>query len=184
MARTVARAIAAIACFSLMALAGPARADPVNLDQWYTFGFDDPGTSLVSGTGFVLGSQSLAAPDPPWTFTCGADGCTLTVTDGFNSGDQFELFDFGALIGQTSVPTAGSNCGNNEPSCLADPDFSHGTFLLAAGDHSITGAALLSPFGGGAAFFRIDAASVPEPGSLLLSALALLSLAALRRRSA
>jgi len=180
----IARTVTFLACLGLMAISGSARAAPVNLDQWYTFGFGGVGSALESGVGFGIGQQSVAAPDAPWTFNCGAAGCTLTVTDGFNSGDQFELFDNLAFIGMTSVPTPGDSCGNDELACLADPDFSHGAFLLAAGAHSITGAMLLSPFGGGAGFFLIEAASVPEPGSLLLSALALLSLAALRRRFA
>src|SRR5690242_16095605 len=57
---------------------------PIALDQWYTFGFFDVGSSFASGAGFVLGTDpaSIAAPDPPWTFTLPSGG-TLTVVDGF-----------------------------------------------------------------------------------------------------
>ena len=152
-----------------MSAAGTAHADPIVLDQWYTFGFGGVGTSLVSGDGYVLGVNppSIAAPDADWTFTLNGSG-TLTVVDGFLSGDQFEISNFGSIIGATSVPTDGADCGDDITLCLATPGMSIGTFALGAGDYSIGGAVLASPFGGGAGFFIVtsDAGpSVPEPAT-------------------
>ena len=87
-------------------------------------------------------------------------------------------FDNNVSLGLTDAVAAGQPggdvCGNAVLSCLANPLMSHGTFLLGAGNHSLTGIATNSPFGQGAAFFIIRAVTqVPEPGSLALVALAL-----------
>jgi hypothetical protein len=104
------------------------------------------------------GGNSVFGSAPPWTFTAPAGGANLTVTDAFLRGDQFEVLDFGASIGATSVPAATGDCLSNPDPCLADAGVSHGVFPMAAGPHSITIKAKASPFGGGAAYFRIDAA--------------------------
>ncbi len=170
---------AAAAC---MAFAGTAQADPINADQWYTFGFDQTGSALFGNCGAcTIGVLGIAAPGTPWTINL-ATAMELVVTDGFQQGDEFELFDFGASIGSTSATAndGGHSCSNNEAGCLADALMSHGTFLLAAGNHSLTGNVTDSPFGSGAAFFIIRAA-VPEPGTLALFALALVGLGVGRR---
>src|SRR5262245_22352831 len=95
------------ALLSLGLAAGKGQADPVGLNQWYTFGFFGGGSALVAGGGsFTTGQQSLDAPNPAWTFTC-ATACTLTVTDGFSSGDEFDLSDFGSGIGSTNAVATG-----------------------------------------------------------------------------
>jgi hypothetical protein len=152
-----------------------ARAAPIVSGTWYTFGFGGTNSALVNGTGFALGNIGVVAPDAPWTINL-AGPFQLIVTDGFNAGDRFELFDFGVSLGLTSLvsSTSGANCSNAVLACNADPLFSHGTFLLGVGNHSITGTVPISPFGGGAGFFIIRAVTqVPEPGSLALVALAL-----------
>src|SRR5437867_2513200 len=159
------------ACAFLVASGASATAIPLN--QWEEFQFGATGSALAACTGCTAGDISVFAPDPPWTFTC-ATSCLLTVTDGFSSGDQFSFFDFGAPLGLTSVPTLGSNCGGAVLTCLGNAAFSHGLFSLAAGAHSITGIVSTSPFGGGAAFFIVRAL-VPEPSTMLLLAMGLLS---------
>ena len=159
----------ALAATSL-ALASTANAAPIIVGQWYTFGFNGVGSALVNGTGFTLGTNPAApaAPDAPWTFNLATAG-TLIVTDGFNSGDQFTLSDSGSVIGSTSAPTAGANCGDDIQVCLATAAISKGTFNLAAGAHSLTGVATLSPFGGGAGFFIVrGVAAVPEASTWAL----------------
>jgi len=162
---------------------GVASATPIAIDQWYEFGFlGGGGDPLLSGAGTTPGLLSIQVGDPAWTFTC-ASACTLTVTDGFIDVDRFEFFDFGTSLGDTSAPSGtGFSCGNDELGCLAAPQMSHGSFILAAGDHSITGTHLIGiP---GAAFFIVSVpTSVPEPGSLALIGIALLMVVGFRRRA-
>src|SRR5262249_9240157 len=114
------------------------------------------------------------------TFTC-ATACTLVVTDGFIAIDKFELFDFGISVGSTSDPSGdrAHSCSNDELACLADPQMSHGAFLLAAGDHSITGIHLIGT--PGAAFAIVP--PVPDPATLALLGAGLLMLVGVRRRA-
>ena len=53
---------------------------------------------------------------------------------------------------------AAGSCGDDPDPCLADPQVSHGTFNVGPGPHSIKIVARVSPFGAGAAYFRIDLA--------------------------
>jgi hypothetical protein len=174
---------ATAACVALGFACAPVQADPINAAQWYEFRFGATGSALTNGAGAVPGVLSIFAPDTPWTINL-ATAMELVVTDGFQQGDEFQLSDFGAAILSTSAtPNDGAHsCGNDEVACLADPLMSHGTIVLAAGLHSLTGIVTDSPFGGGAAFFIIRAIRVPEPGTLALIALAGLAAGALRRR--
>lgn len=159
-----------------------ANAGPITTGQWYTFGFDGPGSAWERTDlgGFTLGMNSIALDAPAWTITLASDSI-LTVVDGFAAGDTFEVLDFGAVIGMTG-PAGSGSCGNDEIACLASGVHSVGTFLLAAGDHSLTGAVIDSPFGSGAAFFRIDPADVAEPQVLVLFGIGLIALGLSRRR--
>jgi len=159
---------------------------PIALNQWYTFSFGGTvGSSFNSGAGFTLGTKpgSIAAPAPPWTFTLPFGG-SLTVVDGFLSGDRFDVTDSGAILGDTSVPIPGANCGNDITACLNNPDMSKGVFALAAGTHTIDGTLIASsPVLGGAAFFDVTAATaVPDPASFILFATGLLGLALVASR--
>lgn len=164
-----------------------ALAGPILLGTWYQF-FSDPNHSPFAAgcLGALPGqcptvSNTVALDSPPWTFTASSP-VLLTLTDVHLSGDRFDVFDSGTLLGST--PTVGIgriNCGFDPNGCLADPNFSHATLELAAGSHSLTvfvHPAELNVEG----FFRLD--PVPEPSTrVLLSASAWgLGLAAWRLR--
>ena len=157
----------AIAVASL-ALATTAQAAPIVVGQWYNFEFGGAGSALTVGSASTVGTNpvSISAPAGPWTFTLATAG-TLTVVDGFLSGDQFTMSNFGAVIGSTSAPVTGASCSNDITACLGNASFSKATFALGATNHSITGIASLSPFGGGGGYFIVRAVqgAVPEPAS-------------------
>jgi hypothetical protein len=160
-------------------LATLAEAGSITVGPWYEFGFDPNHQPTVAGclpddpTGVPCraGIGSLNLDTPPWTFTASSP-VTLSVTDAFLSGDSFSIFDFGALVGSTPVVPMGASCGLDPNVCFADPAFSHATFGLLPGPHSLTitvqPAQIL-----GEGFLRVQA--VPEPSyvGLLAAVLAL-----------
>src|SRR5262245_46748691 len=83
-------AASALACGAV--LAPPAAASPLILGApWTVLDQDMP----VGGF--------FTAPDATttWTFNCPAATCNLLITDLFVVTDQFEVYDFGALIATT-----------------------------------------------------------------------------------
>lgn len=172
--------------FSLVAglflFATPAFAGPIVVDTYYEFGFTDAGTSATGcdpddpAGPFCIpssGTPTTFLDAPAWTFTSGATGSTLSVTDAFLSGDRFQIFDFGASIGLTSMFVADTDCGDDPVPCLADPGMSHGVFALASGAHSLTIVPVLSDGGGSGYLFLQDGGgpqAVPEPATLILFA--------------
>jgi len=173
-----ARSLVAASCLVtvIIFLATPASAGPILIDTWYEFGFTDP---AVPATGcfpddpagiFCVpssGTPTVFLDPPPWTFVA-VSGVLLTVVDAFESGDAFEMFDFGAPIGLTSVPGARPvDCGDDPVPCLAVPAMSRGFFPLIAGAHSLTVVPTASPGGLGSAYLMVGS-KVPEPAIILL----------------
>jgi hypothetical protein len=178
MIRNVLLAGAAVAAVG--AISAPALADNIVPNTWYAFGFTTTGTPLF-GPGFAAGTSpaGVLAPTAPWTITL-AHPALLTVTDVEISGDTFSMFDNGIALGPMSVPVpSGSTVGECISCALADPNFSHGYFLLPAGVNVITGIQDgVINFGDGD--FMV---SVPEPATWSLMLLGFGGLgAALRSR--
>jgi YVTN family beta-propeller protein len=180
-AANAAIAVAALA----LTLNTPAIGSPIALGVFGEFGFTTVGTPATGcdpadpAGPFCIpssGTPTIFLGAPPWTFVAPTGGAILTVTDAFVAGDRFQIFDFGASIGLTSVPSGTANCGSDPVVCLNTPGISSGTFLLAAGNHSLTLTATLSPMNGGAGYLRADAA-VPEPVSWTLFAAGLATFA-------
>ena len=83
----------------------------------------------------------------------------VRVTDDFCKGDQFEVYDGATLIGTTSAVASeypGCSPEVGPDAAYADPTYSHGTFGLPAGAHSIKMKAIVSPWGGGRGYIRVD----------------------------
>jgi hypothetical protein len=86
----------------------------------------------------------------------------VSVTDVLCPGDRFTLSEGDTTLGTTSVP------GNSSPACdypgftgdpavaFTDPAYSHGTFALATGGHSVGIVVSTSPFGAGTAYLSVD----------------------------
>lgn len=158
--------LAAVAAAAVTLASAPAQAaDNITTDTWYSFSFTTAGTPLVPGILPGVSPAGVIAPAAPWTITLAAP-THLRVTDVEISGDVFTFYDNGGFLGTTSAPVAfGSSVGECISCALADPNYSHGDFLLGAGTHSLTGV-----FDGsinyGDGDFRIG--SVPEPASWAL----------------
>ncbi len=172
--------LAAAVGAGMMLVAGTASATVIAAPDatWYRFQFGSD-TSGVDSTGGPAAAPVVSAPGaPPWTFDL-RSWTTLSVTDAFLQGDQFNVFDFGALILSTSVVAVdGSNAIGADPFAgFASALFSSGTVGLAPGAHELTIQVSVSPFGGGAGYFR-----VPEPATLTLFAFGLLGLGFMMRR--
>jgi hypothetical protein len=184
-------ATVATALVALLATPMAAQAGAIPVDTYLQFGFEQAGTAAVGcdpadpGGLFCIPSSGTATSfldAPAWTFS-GA-GFVLTVVDAFLSDAQFEVFDFGVLVGVTSLPARlGVDCGDDPVTCLATAGMSQGVFALGAGNHALT----LVPTraaGPGSAYLHLAAVpnTVPEPTSLALALGALGLMCGKRRR--
>jgi hypothetical protein len=175
----------------LVSVAAPLRADPIVLNQWYTFGFGAAGTFGLDASCCTLGARSLDAGSPAWTINS-AVPFTFFLTDGFQQGDSFTLFDNAVNVGATPGVAAdpAHSCSNDEVACYNDPLMSHRAYAIAAGAHAFEIRVDVSPFGGGAAFFclsdgracEVQPDVVPEPSTYGLLAMGLVGIAGFVRR--
>lgn len=94
----------------------------------------------------------------------------LQVTDAHRSGDQFEVFSNGSSLGLTSdTASIGEEIGGAYNRAFADDRWSSGQWLLAPGDHTVTGFIRVQPENFGRGALRVvSVSSVPVPASLPL----------------
>jgi len=118
-------------------------------------------SAVAVGSGWQTFSWSNAPgafnSEGAFTFISGTP-TTLKVTDSFINGDQFEVFDHGTPIGTTSVPANDHRHINGNPgAAFKNPFFSHGTFTLPAGSHSLTfeTIAIARGYTSGGAYFEL-----------------------------
>lgn len=106
-----------------------------------------------------FGAGPVFNTEGPFTFSSTAQ-TILKVTDAFCKGDQFAIFDFGVQIGTTSAvpigPCSGPTDTGDPDAAFSDPTYSHGTFPLGPGSHSLTIKVITNPFGAGGAYLRVD----------------------------
>lgn len=184
--RSVVRTALRLGVALLAVAALDARAGPIPINTFLEFGFTDPG---IAATGcdpadpagpFCIpssGTPTSFLDAPPWTFSL-AGPAFLRVTDVLESGDRFQVYDNGASLGLTSLPDGVSDCGDDPAVCLTVAGMSKADFPLAAGAHSLTLIATLSPGGGGSGYLAV----VPEPATLLTLLVGLAAAAGFARR--
>ena len=136
----------------------PAAADPpITVDapdwtffSWFVMTVDELPTSNLEG---------------PFTFTA-PTVVVLKVTDGACRGDRFEVFDSGVSIGKTSSVPVDVGCNTvpdlDSPEAFLDPSYSHGTFPLGPGPHSLTIDTIAPSLFSGGAGLRVDSLSIGD----------------------
>jgi hypothetical protein len=100
----------------------PANAGPIQLGIFQEFAFTTAGTPATGcdpadpAGPFCIpssGTPTTFLTAPPWTFVAPVQGAILIVTDAFQAGDRFQVFDFGSSIGLTSLPAGNADCGDD-----------------------------------------------------------------------
>jgi hypothetical protein len=173
------RALAALAIATMFTLATPqsTSAGPIIVGGgWVGFCFGAPGSGATSG----CQNEASQTSGNDFLFTALGD-VLFRITDAFQQGDTFQVFDFGVLILTSSaIPNTGIDFGVTDPdAAFADARYSHGSIILGAGAHDITVFNLQGCCGGGGAYLNVQ---VPEPGTLTLLGGALVAFGLARRR--
>ncbi len=126
-------------------------------DDWTTLFFTEVGSPILDG----LTGDSL------FNFTVVGSGL-LRITDVLNPGDIFQLTINGAVQAPTSTPGVGPGLITDGDLAFKSGYLSRGSYLLAAGNYTVTGTVIASPFNAGNAAIRLTTATpgaVPEPAT-------------------
>jgi len=170
-------------------IASQAQASTVEVTDsaWHTFDVD-PLTASSTGLEWIDINDGSSL-DFKFTLTSAA---ILTVIDGGFSGDRYQVSDNGSVLGTTSIApnSAPNSVGLNFDAALASGTYSTASFLLAAGEHDLTGLLALSaldennqPFDASVGALRLQPVPLPGAALLFLSGSGLLSLLGRRRRT-
>jgi hypothetical protein len=134
-------------------------------------GIDDPNVGTGGPEPITIDANWSSTSDSPPLFEWGAgepvfsvsgpfyfsnfNPVTVDITDAFWAGDQFRIYDNGNPIGDTSsVPEA--KPGVNDPNAAyLDSRYSHGSFRLTPGYHSISIEVIKNPYDAGGAYIRV-----------------------------
>jgi uncharacterized protein (TIGR03437 family) len=157
-------------------------ASTVQMDgRWYNFK-TVKGQDFGAGVDFAWNHTSNGGiyydPGPPaWTFVAPANGATVTVLDGGEIGDVYNVWDNGQKIGTTSAATPNAQgCGDVPTNCFADSRVSKGTFQLNPGPHSITISIASTPYPNSyESWFRVESGGgsvTPTPNITSISSAA------------
>lgn len=163
-----------------------ADAAAISTDTYYSLGFEGVGSNIIgtASGGFTHCTNPSCVASPAgssFEFTLASAG-VLTILDLFISFDEFDIYNFGSLLGSTTASTRGGDCGSDFTCALADTRYSRGVFNLAAGSYSISGIQTAGTSGAGALIVETSPVPVPAAGVMLLSVLLGGGFAARRRR--
>ena len=132
--------------------------------------FTGPQTRATAGLAFDAGWTATTAV-PPAFFWSGGDGTfaddnfifsgagCLSVTDDFDKGDRFQIYDNGTPLFSTSAVPVVTGPEVGPDGAYLDATYSSGSFLIGPGAHDITIEAIVSPYGGGRGYIRVDSGS-------------------------
>mgnify|MGYP003574543731 FL=1 len=120
--------------------------------------------------------------DQTFEFTL-SNPAVLTVTDAYEKGDRWTIFNYGASLGETPwVPKSTVSTADYDVAA-SDPTWSTDTFELTPGTYQITGKHRTNAYGNSSGGIRLDGvAHTPIPGTLWLFGPGVVGLAALRKR--
>ena len=111
-------------------------------------------TSVPPAFFWAAGTPQVPSYSDTFTFT-NTGQVRVDVTDDFMKGDQFRVYDNGAVIGDTSSVAVVAGAEVGPEAAFNDATYSSGSFNLGAGSHSIEIEAITDPWSGGRGYIRV-----------------------------
>jgi len=119
----------------------------------------NPTTPAIVNSGWVDWYWDSNGTGGPFDFTTSST-TYMIVVDSYCRGDQFAVYDNGVFLGNTTSVPEDPECDdlpvrNGPVESFLDPTFSSWEFTLEPGDHSVTFAVIVNPFGSGGAYYGL-----------------------------